>query len=193
MEHSLSRGLLVSSNNRWTCADLPWRRLDEDGIEAPELDHDELVSNVTPFMQWGASLTHLTGYESQRVRRYGDSESWKEGMKGRNTTQTSHPCRCWNVIEVILILKCRLNMYNTIYSSKGNINGLSCCAPVFAPEIKLAARDSGIAVPVDARESDLCPTPRQRRRRRRAQRHQYTVFATNQTKTTPHSPHLNGF
>ncbi len=48
-------------------------------------------------------------------------------MKGGNTTQSSHPFRCWNASEVILILKCRLNMYNIIYSSKRNIFVLCAC------------------------------------------------------------------
>jgi hypothetical protein len=75
VERSLSRGLLLlSSNNGWTYTDLPWRRLDEDGIEVPEPDHDEPVSNLTPFMQWGAGFLQrnpeaLRGANGARVGR----------------------------------------------------------------------------------------------------------------------------
>jgi hypothetical protein len=94
VEHSLSRGLLLlSGNHGWTCADLPWRRLDADGIEVPGPDHDEPVSNLTPFMQWGAGLLQrnpeaLRGANGARVGR----ELWPAGSRRRKVRRAKGAC-----------------------------------------------------------------------------------------------------
>ena len=50
---------------RWTPADLPWRRLDDDGVEVtvPRPEYDERVSNHVPFF----SILYLTNYEGWNV------------------------------------------------------------------------------------------------------------------------------
>ena len=48
---------------RWTPADLPWRRLDDDGVEVPRPERDERVSDYMPFF----STHYLTKYEGWNV------------------------------------------------------------------------------------------------------------------------------